>query len=336
MAFDVIHKAAMLKYADLGTQGMHQYGGAYLPEAKPGTSYIPEATQRIQNIGNYLKTKAYDYGGNALRSLAKTVLPGKAYDFARDTWHEFHPESPVDKVMNYVDKNVLRSAPVKHTLKAILPEKAYNFLREQGRSGIKPTQRVTRWKDAIHADKYVNPDTVEELHYKPGSYEHAQAIMKSMQEKDPRWFARPERALKNIFLPEGDRLNQMALQEARSPRFAKQRYNGFSEQQIAQWILENEYKPALVTATDLPENQINQYTQVTPEQWNKWKDVLANGALSRYNADTRNQAFGKSEDAQDSLMQRFRNTVDTGWNAFDTKREKPSTDMDGYISYVPR
>ena len=325
MAFDVIHKAAMIKLAELGTEGMYQYGGTYLPTAAKGTSYIPETQQRISNMGNYLKTKLNDTAGKYMRGLAKTVLPGSAYDVARDTWHEFMgKESPVDKAMGYVDKG-LRSEPVKGTLKSLLPERAYNWVREMGKGGLKPARRVERFKDAIHADKYVNPDTVEELPFKPGTLEHKMWLEQKRKQENPYYRERPTKGLKNIYLPEGDRLTNMAMAEAKSKRYDHLRFQGYNDKEITQMLLEEYYKPALVQATG--DNNINQYTQVNDDQWNKFKDALINREMAYRNADP-NLGYGHSEAQQDATRAGLRSNLDELWNNSNAPIQSPSNYVD--------
>ena len=314
MAFDVIHKAAMVKVAELGRKGFSNLPGTErLPEAAPGTSYVPETQQRLQNFGNYLKTKAMDWGGDRLRGAAHFVLPGDAYDTAKDIWYKSfnNTESPVDKVMGYADKKIRPIA--KSTLKTVLPEKAYNYVAAAGRGGIKPTKRIDNIVDALNADKYVNPDTVEELPFAPGTLSHQLYLEDKERDKNSRWKVKPDtREAKTISLPEGTRLYQMALQEAGSPKYGYLRYNGYSEEQIAQMILEKYYKPALVEATGT--NDINEYTNVSDDQWNRWKELLANKALAAQNADPRSRSAGRSEAEQNAAREGYLQGINAAWN----------------------
>jgi hypothetical protein len=296
MAFDVIHKAAMQKFAVLGRSTLP--GTERLPEAAPGTSYIPKDQQRIQNMGNYIKTKLNDYGGNVIRSAAKTVLPGKMYDIARDTWHEFNDDSPVDRVMNYVDKG-LRSDTTKDALKAILPEKAYNYVREMGKGGIKPTKRVTRWKDAIHADKYVNPDTVEELSFAPNTMAERLWTEDQYRKENAKWKARPDsRNYETLSMPEGNKLMAVALKEAKSPEYNYLRYGGWTDEQIAQMLLKNYYIPAFRDVTGAAD--VNEFTQATPDQWDRYWDLQADRVLGNWNRNNKRVGFGQDEASQDA------------------------------------
>jgi len=102
--------------------------------------------------------------------------------------------------------------------------------------------------------------------------------------KDKNWKITPDsRALKRIMLPEGDRLTSMALKEADSARYGYLRYRGYTREQIALMILEKYYKPAVTQVTG--NNDVNQYTNVTDDQWDKWKYLQAQRILSYQNAD---------------------------------------------------
>ena len=82
-------------------------------------------------------------------------------------------------------------------------------------------------------------------------------------------------------------------------------------------ILEKYYKPALVEATGV--NDINEYTNVSDDQWNRWKELLANKALAEQNAAPKLRGAGSSDAEQDTAFENYRKQINKAWNSAGTE-----------------
>lgn len=322
MAFDVVYNAAMTKVAKpLGAWGLNrETGDAYrtLPEAEKGTSYIPKGEQRLSNIGNYIKTKAYDTVSDFMHGAARRVLLGDTYDIAKDLWYEKHDQSPVDAVYNKITNKV--KAPIKKGLdyansKGWVSKQYYDAAKQIGSGGAKPTKRVDTLRDALLTKKYVNPDTVGEANFKPGTLAQRMAYEDAQRKGDKNWIPKPTfKDLSIVHLPEQPRLHRMALELADSSIFAKQRYQGVGREKLAQMIQEDYFRPALAQAMGIPEDQVNEYVKPTDQQWQTWQNLIA-GWLQGYDLrDPKKLVEAGTEEARDAMLKHRYNQVRNSFN----------------------
>lgn len=285
MDISTVYKSLMLKRAAndewSGQTFSTEKGFENKPKLNPNSSYTPEWDQRKSNAKNWLKTKLYNTGKTLLH--VGTDLP-----VVRDIYKEFNPnDEGVESLLEWT----------------------------------KPDKPVGSWRQAIHANKYVDPSNVENIPYRRGGLTEYETYAKGQRKANPRWQLKPSFGDYDINLPEGSRLTAMALKEATNPRFSDLYAEGYTQKEIAGMLL-SQYRAGLVDVLgrgdpNFKADSINSYTNVTGDQWNEWKKRMAEHSLNTYNSLPGQLAVGKSEAEQDALRDYYLKAYNNLWDKSD-------------------
>lgn len=292
MQFDRIYKLAMIKMAAANRNREHE--GQLI-------SNKTKSQQIRDNASNYVGTALNDF----FRSGANAVghyLPGadKIYDaYNSDKSIENAAADAAGGLYNRLGRKVYHGVgkmlpgAVKSRIQPYAQD-AKNILRYR-----KPNDanRIEALPDVFKVKEYKDPNKM-----RVGSLEELQMMQEKAWEKNPNAYFALQRGNYNIKdLPNADKLDAMAVQEAKGNVYDRYRALGYTDREIANWILDQKYRAALVSTTGK-----NKWAPDENIDWNNFTDRL--GAYDQFLANhdpRRSGAAGWSPEAQSQMLNQF-------------------------------